>query len=123
MKRLLAYIILIFLSFPLLLTAQETGGNDPAQTTASVQLSDKNQVELFPNPVTTYLYVEIYNPDMIKPSFELRNIIGNEFQIEVQEMAPFKYRIPMENLAQGYYFLVVQDETTRFKQAFKFLKR
>ena len=107
---------------PGIAAAQETGGDNASSQLAlnDVPAPLANQIELYPNPVVTYLFIEIYNAEIEKPVFELHNIIGNTFQIEAEEVAPHKYRIHMETFTAGYYFLVVQDKATNFNQAHKF---
>ena len=126
MHRFILHIALFLLLLsPLSVVAQQLadmGGNDVPASTVEAKLIT-NQVELFPNPVVSHLFIEIYHSDLKNPTFELHNIIGNEFDIEVEELGPMKYRISMEAMGAGYYFLVVQDESTRFKQAYKFLKK
>ena len=125
MKKIIAHILLLLLLLPGVATAQLSDEETPSDKQLSTVQSEglTNQIELYPNPVVTYLFVEIYNPDIKRPVFELHNIIGNTFEIEAEEVAPYKYRIHMETFRDGYYFLVVQDQATNFNQAHKFLKR
>jgi len=89
----------------------------------SAQLEIINRVELFPNPVKDYLQVKILNSKLVNTQFEMHSIIGNVVLIEAEETGGDSYRIPVEGFASGYYFLVIKDDVTRFKEAFKFLKK
>lgn len=124
-KFLLHIALFLLLLSPAPVLAQQLAdmGNQEATPSAFDATIEVNQIELFPNPVVSHLFIEIYQSKLEKPTFELHNIIGNEFDIEIEELGPMKYRINMESMSAGYYFLVVQDETTRFKQAYKFLKK
>ena len=54
--------------------------------------------------------------------FELNSMIGNKLIIDPEELGYGKYRISLKDFATGYYFLIVKDEDSRFKKAYKFLK-
>ncbi len=86
-------------------------------------LQAKTNIEIFPNPVEDYLQVKILNSELHDVKFEMHSIIGNVVQIETEEVSDDTYRIAVESLASGYYFLVVKDDLTRFNQAHKFLKK
>ena len=88
----------------------------------SREVIQENIIEIYPNPAVRFLTINVQNSTMVNTEFELHSIIGNEMIITIQELGQGKYRIPVENLATGYYFLVVKDEETRFKRAYKFLK-
>ncbi len=81
------------------------------------------QIELFPNPAVDFVVVQIKNRDLQDPEIELRSMIGNKLEIEVEKVSMDRYRVPLKDLASGYYFLIVKDEFLRFKKAVKFLKR
>jgi hypothetical protein len=87
----------------------------------STTLQD-NKIDIYPNPAVEYLIVQIANSTLTKTEFEMHSIIGNQMTIKVQDLGQGRYRIPVENFATGYYFLIVKDEEARFKRAFKFLK-
>lgn len=83
-------------------------------------VDQKTEISIYPNPAVEFIMVQI-NGDS-KPEFVLNSMIGNRLQIKPEEMGGGKYKIPVKDLATGYYFLVVKDEEKRFKKAFKFLK-
>lgn len=105
--------------------AQEANDNVVSAETAfynhNVDLN-KNRIELYPNPAVDYIVVHIDNSTLENAEFELHSLIGNEIKIEAEEIGNGRYRIPVKNYATGYYFIVVKDENTRFKKAFRFLK-
>ncbi|WP_258101558.1 T9SS type A sorting domain-containing protein [Marinoscillum pacificum] len=113
----------LFLSMSAL--AQEANDNVVSAETAfynhNVDLN-KNRIELYPNPAVDYIVVHIDNSTLENAEFELHSLIGNEIKIEAEEIGNGRYRIPVKNYATGYYFIVVKDENTRFKKAFRFLK-
>ena len=87
------------------------------------QLELTNEIEIYPNPSVNFLVVEIKNSDLDRVEFEMRSIIGNKVRITPEEIGRDKYRFNVEDFATGYYFLVVKDDFTRFKEAHKFLKK
>lgn len=108
-------------------SAQSLGKNSPQQAESpyfnNAQLDIVNKVELFPNPVQDYLQVRILNSNLVNARFEMHSIIGNVVHIATEQVGSDTYRIPVEGFANGYYFLVIKDDVTRFSEAFKFLKK
>ena len=92
-----------------------------ARTDQSMQVDVK--VDIYPNPATDYLTVELSQTSSQNVTFELRSMIGTVIRISPEKIGYNQYRIPLKEYATGYYFLIVQDERIRFKKAFKFLKR
>ena len=86
------------------------------------EVLQENVIDIYPNPAVRFLIVNIENSTMENTKFELHSIIGNQMTIKIQDLGQGKYRIPVDHFATGYYFLVVKDEETRFKRAYKFLK-
>jgi len=81
-----------------------------------------NKLELYPNPAVDYLIIQINNSTLLNAEFELHSIIGNEIDIQTDDLGGGRYRIPVKELASGYYFIVIKDEISRYKKARKFLK-
>ena len=79
------------------------------------------KISVYPNPAVEFLMVQV-DADIKNAKFELNSMIGNKVQITPEEMGNGKYKIPVKQLATGYYFLIVKNEEKRFKKAFKFLK-
>ena len=80
------------------------------------------KVSIYPNPAVEFITVQI-DGNFSNAEFELTSMIGNKVYIKPEEIGMDKYKIQVKDLATGYYFLVVKDETSRFKKAYKFLKR
>jgi len=116
---------LIILTFALALSgAAYSQSSDGVSSPASFseEVLQKNVIDIYPNPAVRFLVVNIQNSTLENTEFEMLSIIGNQMTITVQDLGQGKYRIPVANFATGYYFLVVKDEETRFKRAYKFLK-
>lgn len=115
-----AYILFLALALSVAtVSAQQTNGQSSVFSTST---NEKNQIELYPNPAVDYLIVEISNPSITNAEFELHSIIGNRIRIEPEEIGYNRFRIPLKDYSTGYYFLVIRDEFSRFKKAYKFLK-
>lgn len=80
------------------------------------------KISIYPNPAVEFLMVQL-DEEFSNAEFELNSMIGNKIQIKPEEVGAGKYKIPVKDLATGYYFLVIKDEEERLKKAFKFLKR
>jgi hypothetical protein len=94
--------------------------DNPVDFQVVVQTQPK--IDIYPNPAVDYLQVQVDFPSAVKIQFELHSIIGNQMIIQVEDLGGGRYRIPVKEFASGYYFLIIKDEGTRFKKAFKFLK-
>lgn len=82
----------------------------------------QNKIELYPNPAVDFVVVNIKQSTLTNAEFELHSIIGNEVRISPEALGDGRFKIPLKDFASGYYFIVVKDEVSRFKQAYKFLK-
>ena len=104
---------LIILSFALTLSvaglAQDRSG------------ASQESISIYPNPAVEFIVVQI-GDKFQNAEFELNSMIGNRLLIKPEEVGHGKYKIPVKDLATGYYFLIVKDEGQRFKKAYKFLK-
>lgn len=100
--------------------SQDASERAPENAFASV--IQENKIDIYPNPAVEFLVIQVSNSTLENIEFELHSIIGNQMSINVQDLGQGKFRIPVENFATGYYFVVVKDEEMRFKRAYKFLK-
>lgn len=78
-------------------------------------------ISIYPNPAVEFIMVQV-SGELKNAEFELNSMIGNKLFIKPQDAGYGKYKIPVKELATGYYFLIVKDEGARFRKAFKFLK-
>ncbi len=90
--------------------------------TITEQLDNKNKIEVYPNPAVDFLLVQISNSELRDVKFEVRSLLGSEMHVQIEELGAGKYRFPVQDFSTGYYFIIVKDEATRFKKAFRFLK-
>lgn len=107
---------LIILSFALLASLSSF-----SQSSDGLADDQQPKISVYPNPAVEFLMVQI-DEDIKNAKFELSSMIGNKLLIQPEEVGFGKYKIPVKELATGYYFLIVKNEEQRFKKAFKFLK-
>ncbi|BDD11010.1 hypothetical protein FUAX_34420 [Fulvitalea axinellae] len=93
-----------------------------------------NHVELFTNPSTNEINIRVTNPKYKSVQFQLYNVVGNLQKSKVQEVKQGKvfaredaskykfYKLNTNNLASGYYLLVLKDPKTHFYKALQFQK-
>jgi len=86
-------------------------------------LNNTNKIQIFPNPAVEYITVEIKNSTLADTQFEMRSIIGTEVKVTPEEIGEGQFRFQIKDFSRGYYFLVVKDEVSRFKKAYRFLKK
>ena len=82
-----------------------------------------NQVEVYPNPSIDYVMVNINNSTLRETKIEIHSVIGNTFDVYMEIVGKDQYKINVKEFSAGYYFLVVKDDFTQFKKAYKFLKK
>ncbi|MEM6641716.1 MAG: T9SS type A sorting domain-containing protein [Bacteroidota bacterium] len=93
-----------------------------AQTSRAQKPAQEVEISVYPNPAQEYLMVQI-DEEKQGSVFELNSMIGNKIVITPESLGSGKYKIPVKQLATGYYFLVVKNEDRQFSKAYKFLKR
>ena len=64
----------------------------------------KTKISIYPNPAVEHLVVQI-DGEIKNAKFELNSMIGNKLVIKPEEMGAGKYKIPVKDLATGYYFI------------------
>lgn len=89
---------------------------------SNTSITDKNKIEVYPNPAVEYLTVQISNSELENVEFEMYSLIGNKIVIRPEQVGTDKYRIPVKDLSSGYYYVLVKDSKKRFEKALKFLK-
>ncbi len=125
MKCKATILILVLSVFSLVGMAQDSTSNVVVEAPEfeNTLIEVKNQVEIYPNPSVNFLIIEIKNSELERVEFEMRSIIGNKVKIVPEEIGRDKFRINVKDFSTGYYFIIVKDEFTRFKEAYKFLKK
>lgn len=84
---------------------------------------EKIKVEIFPNPTTDFLNINLDKLDLQKPKFEFRSIIGTKMQVTVENNGIKKYKVDVHSFPRGYYLLLVRDDRSKFQQTIRFSKK
>ena len=80
-----------------------------------------NIIAIYPNPATDYIIIEIKTPEYHNIRFALTSMIGNEIEITPELLGDYRFRLGLSGYPSGFYFLVIQDDLSQFKKAFRFL--
>jgi hypothetical protein len=116
MRLLRLSILAIVMGFSLQIVAQE-------KPEVSSYSEIAKQVKLYPNPAIEYLTVKFETAQAKKATFVLHNIIGSEVETEKEVVDDFEVKIKVKDLNTGFYLLLVRNEDTGLKGAYKFLKK
>jgi len=83
----------------------------------------KVKVEVFPNPTTNYLTVDLSKLSLNDPKIEIRNIIGSKMVARTENLGLKKYRVDVQDYPPGYYLVLVRDDQKQFQQTVRFSKK
>lgn len=92
-------------------------------STMSTDPDEKVKVEIFPNPTTDFLNINLSKLELQKPKFEFRSIIGTKMQVTVEDNGFKKYKVDVHTFPRGYYLLLVRDDRSKFQQTIRFSKK
>lgn len=98
-----------------------------AQSEALAKLSTNNdpkvKVEVFPNPTSDYLTIDLSKLELKKPKIEIRNIIGSKMDLDIDEAGNKRFRVDVTAYPRGYYLVLVKDDQSKFQQTVRFSKK
>ncbi len=127
MKKLSTVLLIMFLAYFQVSGIAASHANTSEGTT---QFNIDENAVLYPNPAVDYLYVRV---DLLRnqfnsPSFEVRNILGNNMPTRAEQYRGDTYRISVSDFPSGYYLLTIScnecgDEQGINKESYKFLKQ
>lgn len=96
---------------------------EPAPLAEMQEVNVIRSVNIFPNPATEFVYVEVEHFPADRVELTVHTIIGNELKVETEVVSETTLRVFVKDLAAGYYMLAVKDEGSNFRGTYKFLKR
>lgn len=105
------------------ISASLTGQEKPENGSGMPAADQAKQVKLYPNPAVEFLTVKFETPQAKTAKLVLHNIIGNELETETEVIDDFEVKIKVKDLSSGFYLLLVKNEHTGLKGAYKFLKK
>ena len=89
----------------------------------SAKKNGQVKVEVFPNPATNYLTVDLSKLSLQDPKIEIRNIIGSKMTFRSEKLGRNKQRLDVQDYPPGYYLVLVRDDKTKFQQTVRFSKK
>ncbi|MFY0592860.1 T9SS type A sorting domain-containing protein [Roseivirga sp.] len=89
----------------------------------SNRTNEKVKVEVFPNPTSDFLNIDLSDLELVKPKIEIRSIIGKKIKVNLEKNGTKKYKIDVESFPRGYYLVLVMDDRTKFQQTVRFSKK
>ncbi|MGW8122991.1 T9SS type A sorting domain-containing protein [Roseivirga echinicomitans] len=92
-------------------------------TTLKMNNDPKVKVEVFPNPTSDFLTIDLSKLDLKQPKIEIRNIIGSKMEMSSEDLGDKKHRVDVTSYPKGYYLVLVKDDQTKFQQTIRFSKR
>lgn len=84
---------------------------------------EKIKVEVFPNPTSDYLTIDLSNLELRKPKIEIRSIIGTKMRVNLEKNGIKKYKVDVQAFQRGYYLVLVMDDQSKFQQTVRFSKK
>ena len=99
--------------------------NAQNESLASLKLNSdpKVKVEVFPNPTSDFLTIDLSKLDLKQPKIEIRNIIGSKMEMTSEDLGDKKHRVDVTSYPRGYYLVLVKDEQSKFQQTIRFSKK
>ena len=119
MKRTLLLLILFTFCF----VGWVNGQQRPHVANVNGEVIKKDyQVELYPNPAAEFLNIKSSGDNFEDAEFQIVSLIGNRVRTTVEKIDNSQYRIPVQQYAAGHYILIIKDNATLYRRAFKFQK-
>lgn len=85
--------------------------------------NEKVKVEVFPNPTSDFLNIDLSHLDLKKPKIEIRSIIGSKMKVNLEKNGLKKYKVDVKTFPRGYYLVLVMDDQSKFQQTVRFSKK
>jgi len=81
------------------------------------------KLDLYPNPATDFVIIESNSNNINDFDFQLHSIIGNKVNVSKDIISNRKIRFSVKEISNGYYFIIVANENSKYKKALRFLKK
>ena len=92
-------------------------------TERSKVTNDKIKVDVFPNPTTDQITIDLSKTEVKQPIIEIRSIIGSKMQVTVEKLGLQKYKVDVSRFPRGYYLVLVREDREKFQQTVRFSKK
>ncbi|MCO6357845.1 T9SS type A sorting domain-containing protein [Roseivirga pacifica] len=84
---------------------------------------EKVKIEVFPNPTSDLINIDLTDAELSKPKIEIRSIIGTKMNIYLEKNGTDKYKVDVSSFPRGYYLVLVREDRTKFQQTIRFSKK
>jgi len=85
--------------------------------------NDNVKVEVYPNPTSDQITIDLSKTNVTKPVIELRSIIGSKMRIRLENAGYKKYKVDVSQFPRGYYLVLVREDREKFQQTVRFSKK
>lgn len=85
--------------------------------------SNKVKVDVYPNPTSEELTIDLSKLNLDQPKIEVRSIIGSKMGIYLEKIGPKKYKVNVSSFPRGYYLVLVREDRSKFQQTVRFSKK
>lgn len=92
-------------------------------STASGSGSNEIKVEVFPNPTSEQITIDLTKANIQQPKIEIRSIIGSKMNIFLEKVSLNKYKVNVSAFPRGYYLVLVREDRSKFQQTIRFSKK
>ena len=79
------------------------------------------KLDLYPNPATDFVIIESNSNNINDFDFQLHSIIGNKVNVSKDIISNRKIRFSVKEISNGYYFIIVANENSKYKKALRFI--
>ena len=91
------------------------------------ELSNSNgfkvKVDVYPNPTSGQITIDLSKSDVDQPKIEIRSIIGSKMNVFLESAGYKKYKVNVSNFPRGYYLVLVREDRSKFQQTVRFSKK
>lgn len=81
------------------------------------------KVDVYPNPTSEQITIDLSKSDVDQPKIEIRSIIGSKMNIFLESAGYKKYKVNVSNFPRGYYLVLVREDRSKFQQTVRFSKK
>ncbi len=79
--------------------------------------------EVYPNPAIDFVIIESNLENIKNFDFQVHSIIGNKVNLKQDVISNRKIKFSVKEISNGYYFIIVANENSKYKKALRFLKK
>jgi len=84
---------------------------------------DKVKVDVYPNPTSDQITIDLSKTKVVKPVIEIRSIIGSMMRIRLEKTGIKKYKVDVSQFPKGYYLVMVREDRQKFQETIRFSKK